>query len=172
MISRSRFSLVSSDERASERAKRFRWTGRRVGDRGGLGRKDGYDRKSLPRRNWLYKIGSAPGSYTCLLRMQTSSPNAREPHESAPRLDAPTRTVSTDTRPCSRFPPRYLPFLAYPRRCTSTLPVVLEWPDPSRNWKTPLLHEGFLRPNYSSRYESIIRNIWNLFQFTQNIKKS
>lgn len=106
--------------------------------------------------------------------MQTSSPNAREPHESAPRLDAPTRTVSTDTRPCSRFPPRYLPLrLSSPmhkhvaRRSRVT--------EPSRNWETPLtfvsrrLLVAKLALSLSfSRYESIIR----LFQFIQNIKKN
>lgn len=70
--------------------------------RGALGRKAGYDRKSLPRRNWLYKIGSAAGSYTCLLRMQTSSPNACKPHEStlleSRRGPNVWRTVPTDTR--------------------------------------------------------------------------
>jgi len=82
--------------RRSERTDSLR-SGERSLDSSVLGRKDGYDRKSLPRQNWLYKIGSAPGSYTCLLRMQTSSPNARKPHESARRVDVPpTRTVSTD----------------------------------------------------------------------------
>lgn len=112
MISRSRSPLVStvaSEPIPARNRERSR------GLRGALGRKDGYDRKSLPRRNWLYKIGSAPGSYSCLLRMQTSSPNARKPHESALRVFSARpqreRTVSTDTRPCSRFPPRYPPVL-------------------------------------------------------------
>lgn len=160
MISRSRFSLVSSgDGRTSERA-----DSGEPGEESGLAEvsaEDGYDRKSLPRRNWLYKIGSAPGSYTCLLRMQTSSPNAREPHESAPRLDAPTRTVSTDTRPCSRFPPRYLPF------CLSSLMHKhvarrSRVTESTRNWETPSFHEkascdqvSFLSLFLSlSRYES------------------
>lgn len=119
MISRSRSPPVSAV--ASERADSGEEPGEEPWTRGALGRKDGYDRKSLPRRNWLYKIGSAPGSYTCLLRMQTSSPNACKPHESAllesRRGPNERRTVSTDTRPCSRFPSRYLPFrLSSPMR--------------------------------------------------------
>lgn len=70
--------------------------------------------------------------------MQTSSPNAREPHESAPRLDAPTRTVSTDTRPCSRFSPRYLPLRlsSLMHKYVARRPRVTE---PSRNWEIPSL---------------------------------
>lgn len=83
MISRSRSPLVSTVASEPIPAKNRE---RSRGLRGALGRKDGYDRKSLLRRNWLYKIGSAPGSYSCLLRMQTSSPNARKPHESALRV--------------------------------------------------------------------------------------
>lgn len=131
---------MRASERASEPIPVNRQ--RSPGSRGALGRKDGYDRKSLPRRNWLYKIGSAPGSYTCLLRMQTSSPNARKPHESAARVDAPTRTVSTDTRPCSRFPPRYLPScLSSPmheyvaRRSRKA--------GHARNWKIPVFPRRF-----------------------------
>jgi len=90
------FRVSSPVSATSERTDSLR-SGERSLDSSVLGRKDGYDRKSLPRRNWLYKIGSAPGSYTCLLRMQTSSPNARKPHESARRVDVPpTRTVCTD----------------------------------------------------------------------------
>lgn len=132
MISRSRSPLVSTvaSERASEPIPAKNRERSRGGLRGAsLGRKDGYDRKSLPRRNWLYKIGSAPGSYSCLLRMQTSSPNACKPHGVASFPARPQRedlTVSTDTRPCSRFPPRYPPVslvLADPR---VQLPVVSE----------------------------------------------
>jgi len=168
MLSRSRFWLVSlaMDERTSERASWFRWTGRGAKARGVLGRKDGYDRKSLPRRNWLYKIGSAPGSYTCLLQMQTSSPNAREPHESAPRLGASNE---------DRFH-WYTTVLSIPAEI-STVPFILADAQAHCSFSSVRIREKlgdsqrFLLVVELTR-ESIIRNIWNWFQFTQNKKKS
>lgn len=114
---------------------------------GELGRKDGYDRKSLPRRNWLYKIGSAPGSYTCLLRMQTSSLNARKPPRTNPSVSQSQRgpfalihdraldsrrdilsRLSVRPRRCPRTPRR--PSSLVPERTPSH-------PPPKRNWKIP-----------------------------------
>lgn len=127
MISRSRSPSVSAV--ANERADSGEEPGEEPWTRGALGRKDGYDRKSLPRRNWLYKIGSAPGSYTCLLRMQTSSPNACKPHAPPSLGEAPTRGGpfplihgrALDSR-------RDISRSACLRRCASTLPVVLKRP--------------------------------------------